>query len=145
MKTKFQVRILLVSFTLLGAIFLMSYKTPVQHNTVWSSPKSADTLKNPLKGNVASIEKGKKIYDQYCVVCHGQKGRGNGIAASTLNPRPADHASAKFQAQTDGAIYWKLTHGNQAHSAMTSYAKILSNTQRWEVVDYIRTLKAKTK
>ncbi len=34
--------------------------------------------------------KGKKIYKQYCTICHGEEGRGDGFNAFNLNPRPAD-------------------------------------------------------
>lgn len=124
-----------------GAFVLMSATgEKMQQRAPWVAPKSVDTIKNPLKGNTQSIAAGKKIYAMYCVVCHGDKGKGNGIAASGLNPRPADHTSAKFQAQSDGAIYWKLTTGNPP---MASYAKTLTTEQRWQVVNYMRTLKAK--
>ena len=124
-----------------GTIFLMSStEIKIQAKGPWVAPSSADTIKNPLKGKAAAIEAGKKIYDTYCTVCHGMKGKGDGIAAAGLNPKPANHTTEKFQKQTDGAIYWKLTNGRPP---MASYAKTLTVTQRWQVIDYIRTLKAK--
>lgn len=122
-------------------IFLMS-STVVKYGerSPWIAPKWADTIKNPLKGNKEAIEAGKKIYGTYCTVCHGLKGRGDGVAAASLNPRPADHTSEKFQAQSDGAIFWKMTTGRPP---MASYSTTLSKTQRWQVIDYIRTLKKK--
>jgi mono/diheme cytochrome c family protein len=104
----------------------------------WVAPSSADTVKNPLKGKADAVAAGKKLYTTYCVPCHGNTGKGDGIAAASINPRPADHTSAKVQNQSDGAIYWKLTTGKVP---MASYAKILTSTQRWQLVDYIRTLK----
>lgn len=104
------------------------------------SPPSADTIKNPLKGNIASITEGKKTYTQLCVTCHGEKGKGDGIAAPGLSKPPADHTSSFVQNQTDGALYWIITIGN---NPMPSYKKALSSIQRWQVINYIRTL-AKT-
>ena len=121
------------------AITLMSLSEAMQQRSPWIAPAGADTIKNPLKGNVTAIEAGKKVYAMYCVVCHGEKGKGNGVAASNLNPRPADHSSERVQKQTDGALYWKLSAGRPP---MASYAKTLTTQQRWQVVDYIRTLKA---
>ncbi|NNM94215.1 MAG: cytochrome c [Bacteroidia bacterium] len=105
----------------------------------WVAPKSADTIKNPFKtkGTAQAVAEGKKIYASYCVPCHGEKGKGNGVAAAGLNPKPADHTSAKFQSQTDGAIFWKLSTGRPP---MASYSGTLSVTQRWQVVNYMRTL-----
>ena len=105
---------------------------------LWSAPASADTIKNSLKGNPTSVDDGKKLYVQYCVMCHGDKGKGDGPAGISLTPRPADHSSAKVQKQTDGAIFWKLTTGNPP---MASYESILTKDQRWQLVNYIRTFK----
>src|SRR5437870_4267257 len=96
------------------------------------SPPSADTIKNLLKGNQASIISGKMIYTKYCVTCHGEKGKGDGIAAPGLPRPPADHTSAFVQNQTDGALYWIITVGN---NPMPTYKKTLSDIQRWQVIN----------
>lgn len=106
------------------------------------SPPSADTIKNPIKGNAASILSGKKTYTQYCVTCHGEKGKGDGVAAPGLPKPPADHTSAFVQNQTDGALFWIITVGN---NPMPTYKKTLSAIQRWQVINYIRTLAKKSK
>jgi mono/diheme cytochrome c family protein len=104
------------------------------------SPAYADTIKNPLKGNAASIASGKEIYTKFCVTCHGDKGKGDGIAAPGLPKPPADHTSPFVQSQTDGALFWIITAGN---NPMPTYKKTLTSTQRWQVVNYIRTLAKK--
>ena len=106
----------------------------------WKAPPDADKLSNPLKGNTAATASGKKLYTQFCVVCHGDKGKGDGIAGISLNPRPANHSSLKVQSQTDGAIFWKITTGRPP---MASYTKSLTETQRWQLVNYIRELAKK--
>ncbi len=106
----------------------------------WTAPAEAKKLTNPLSGNVTAIEKGKAIFKQQCAMCHGNKGRGDGMAGMSLTPRPANLTSAKVQEQTDGEIFWKITHGR---SPMPSYKSILSDEQRWQLVTYIRTLKKK--
>ena len=101
------------------------------------SPPSADAIKNPLKDDGTSTTAGKLIYVKYCVTCHGDKGKGDGIAAPGLPKRPADHTSSFVQSQTDGALYWIISAGN---NPMPTYKKTLTPTQRWQVVNYIRTL-----
>ena len=103
----------------------------------WNTPKEAQVIKNPLAGNTATLAEGKKLYVTNCAPCHGDKGRGDGPAAQALIPKPADHSSAVVQSETDGSLYWKLTQGR---NPMPAYGKILTEQQRWELVNYIRTL-----
>lgn len=104
------------------------------------APSSADTIMNPLKGNGTATLEGQKLYVKYCITCHGAKGKGDGIASVGLPKRPADHTSAFVQGQKDGAIYWAITYGN---GSMPGYVKTLTATQRWQLVNYIRTLAKK--
>jgi len=103
----------------------------------WVAPKTADNVKNPLSGDNSKMAETKTLYVNNCGPCHGDKGRGDGPAAPGLNPKPADHTSAAVQSETDGAIFWKLSEGR---SPMPGYKKIFSEEQRWELVNYIRTL-----
>jgi mono/diheme cytochrome c family protein len=107
----------------------------------WVAPKSADAIKNPLKGSSSATAEGKKLYSQMCAICHGNKGKGDGIGATALNPKPANYSKEVVQGQSDGAIYWKLSTGR---TPMASYKEILTPIKRWQLVNYIRTFK-KTK
>ena len=104
----------------------------------WIAPISVDGKINPLKNNQNAIKQGKSLFQQLCAVCHGDKGKGDGIASAALNPMPANFMKEKFYSQSDGAIYWKLTEGRPP---MASYKEALSETQRWQLVNYIKTLK----
>ena len=73
-----------------------------------------------------------------CAICHGNYGKGDGMAGSSLTPRPTNFTISKVQAQSDGALYWKLTEGR---APMASYKTILKKEQRWQLVNYIRTFK----
>jgi mono/diheme cytochrome c family protein len=110
----------------------------IVQSSEWVVPKSADKIINPLKGIVGATKTGKKLYGKYCTICHGAKGKGDGMAGAALNPRPANFTKDKFQNQTDGAIHWKLTEGR---SPMASYKTILNEEQRWQLVNYMRTFK----
>ncbi len=126
------------SVLLLAFVAVLLSAGTLPQATPWVAPASADTIKNPLTGNPQSIADGKKLYGQYCSVCHGDKGKGDGIAAAGLNPKPANHTSEKVQEQTDGAIFWKTTVGRPP---MAGYEKTFTATQRWALTNYIRTLK----
>jgi len=115
---------------LVGSLFFQSNK--------WIAPKEADNMLNPYSGNEEAAAKGKVTYMQICSVCHGDKGKGDGIAGVSLNPLPSDLTSDIVQSQSDGAIFWKMTNGNPP---MAAYKDILSDEQRWQLVTYIRTFK----
>jgi len=103
----------------------------------WKAPKDADALVDPLANDPKAITKGKKIYTSLCWTCHGMAGSGDGPNASALTVKPADLGSSTVQAQSNGALYWKITHGR---GEMASYEQVISREQRWAVVHYIRTL-----
>ena len=133
-KTLFQ--ILLVSTSLM----IISYDGTAQSTGPWIAPKEANNLKNPYAGNSEAIKAGKKIYIQLCVICHGDKGKGDGMAGVALNPKPSNFSSEKVQAQSDGAIFWKMSNGR---APMAAYKELIPEKERWQLVAYIRTLKSK--
>jgi len=122
-------------------IFILFSLNAFAQSPPWIVPKIAENVKNPLAGDAASLADGKTLYIANCGPCHGEKGRGDGLASQGLNPKPADHTSVLVQSQTDGAIFWKLSEGR---APMPGYKKIFSEQQRWGLVNYIRTL-AKSK
>jgi mono/diheme cytochrome c family protein len=106
----------------------------------WTAPPIAQGVKNPLPVTLSAVQSGKAVYTSYCTPCHGPKGKGDGPAAAALNPKPADHTSAKVQTETDGSLFWKISEGR---NPMPQYKAVLSETQRWQVIEYIRTLSKK--
>ena len=102
----------------------------------WKAPADAKAMKNPVKG----VGNAKKNVETNCVTCHGAGGKGDGAAAAALPPpKPADWTSAKVAKETDGEIFWKITNGR---GAMPPW-KHLPDKDRWEIVNYIRTLQKK--
>jgi mono/diheme cytochrome c family protein len=104
----------------------------------WVAPASADEIVNPLKNDANAAESGKKIYKVLCVICHGAKGKGDGAAGAGLTPKPTNLTTAEVQSQTDGAIFWKMEEGRPP---MASYKTAVPEKNRWEIINYIRTLK----
>lgn len=121
-----------------GSVVLMSFGiTTNLDQDKWVAPESSKSLKNPRSG-AESVANGKSIYSTRCVVCHGATGKGDGPAGKALNPPAADHSSEVVQAQTDGELFWKISEGR---GAMVGWKLILSEQDRWDLVNYIRTLK----
>jgi copper transport protein len=95
-------------------------------------------IRNPLAGDPAAIAAGGKIYPQRCLVCHGVDGRGNGPAAITLNPRPADFCiHMQPGVHSDADIFDWISDG-YPNSAMPTFRTVLSETERWEVYAYLK-------
>lgn len=138
-----------IIFSILIIIFIISMGSKIRNydnlprenpqigGTNWVVPASADKLKNPMKGNSKATKDGKALFTTYCESCHGSKGEGNGVAAASLVPKPKNLTVKQVQAQSDGAIYWKITTGKPP---MISWQSTLSDKQRWSLVNYIRQL-----
>jgi mono/diheme cytochrome c family protein len=106
----------------------------------WKAPARAAKKPNPVPADAASVAAGKKIFAGNCLACHGATGKGDGPAAKALTPKPRDLSDSAIQSQTDGSMFWKLTEGKKP---MPSFEKLISENDRWNVINYVRTLAAK--
>jgi mono/diheme cytochrome c family protein len=128
--------ILVIAFVWLSSFYGMMAQTI----RPWVTPNSAVWKVNPFKVNCSSLNETKALYINTCGPCHGEKGKGDGIAAVACNPKPADHTSDAIQKETDGSLFWKISEGR---GPMPSYKNMLTADQRWKLICYIRSLKGK--
>ena len=104
----------------------------------WVVPDDAKKVKNPVASNAESLAAGEQLFTDNCVLCHGEKGVGDGPGAKTIKVKPANFADPKLQAsETDGSLFWKMTNGR---GPMPSWRDTLSDQERWQLVVYIRKL-----
>ena len=107
----------------------------------WHAPASATTVKNPVRPSPAELKDAEQLYQKNCVICHGKTGASNGPAAESLPQKPANFTDAQMMKNTtDGELFWKMTTGR---APMPSWQDRLSETQRWELVIYLRDLAKK--
>jgi mono/diheme cytochrome c family protein len=109
---------------------------------------------NPVTADDVSIARGAELFNINCTQCHGVDGKGNGtIAAFLVKKKPADLTSDAVQAKSDGSIFLTVTNGIwNAENTLFSDVKFsgqcpplnenLSVRERWDVVNYVRTLGA---
>ncbi|MCX6258166.1 MAG: cytochrome c [Bacteroidia bacterium] len=96
----------------------------------WNVPGPEGGRKNPLKADKNVIENGRIFFMNTCKACHGEQGLGNGVI------KAADMTTAKFQSQTDGELFYKITTGR---GQMPSF-KAMNSNDLWQVIIFIRTL-----
>lgn len=105
--------------------------------TQWNVPALAKKLRNPVPRSQSADDNGMVTYSQHCKSCHGEDGNGRGDRAGELSVMPTDFTDAvEMNRRTDGELYWKITHG---HRPMPAFEDKLTDIERWQVVDYIRT------
>lgn len=107
-----------------------------QSKEKWLGPAPSAAKKNPVAPTQESIAAGQKIYSKTCVMCHGKTGDADGRAVIELNIHPAKLSDPKLATESDGTLFWKITTGKKP---MPAYGKRLSETDRWHLVNYIRT------
>ena len=101
---------------------------------------AASLRKNPVPATPESVRRGGDLYVVYCTPCHGPSGKGDGLVAAKF-VTPADLSNPDLQkARTDG--YWQ-SYLSVGGAVMPSYGESLSAEERWDVVNYIRTLAAR--
>ena len=106
----------------------------------WKVPSRASRKPNPVPSDEASRAAGKTSYEKNCLSCHGAAGKGDGPAAKDLKKNPGDLSKPAMWDQSDGAIFWKLTEGR---APMPTFEKSTTETERWQIINYMRTLAPK--
>ena len=102
----------------------------------WEAPARAAARANPFAADSSAAVKGKATYDKLCASCHGKTGHGDGSGSKDLDVKPGDFET-KIGAQTDGALFWKISEGRKP---MPTFSTKLTDDERWQVVSYVRTL-----
>lgn len=90
-------------------------------------------LANPYHATAQTLEEGKALYETYCMVCHGERGHGDGPIAGKIPPPPS-YVSDRLMQFPPGRIFHVITMGT---GKMPSYAAQLSVDERWKVVTYV--------
>ena len=106
---------------------------------------AADTLlSNPLRPTSEVLEQGEVLYLQYCIMCHGEEGAGDGpvVGENRLPPLPtlnllSDRAKNDL---SDGYIWGMIANGR---GVMPSYRRI-PYEERWIIVEYVRELQTRS-
>jgi len=96
---------------------------------------------NPVKPSENSIAEGKKVFATQCTMCHGESGDGKGDLVEPMNLKLKDWQDpASLKEFSDGALFYVLTKG---HKEMPSQEGRMKDNQKWDLINYIRSLSKK--
>ena len=134
------VLVLLLSIGGFDLVIIKGQEASKSSTNVWTAPSRAARKENPTPADDKSRARGKELFTAGCLPCHGPSGRGDGPAAASLERKPGNLSDPKMSLQSDGSIFWKISEGN---SPMPSFQEAFSEEQRWDIVNYVRTLAPK--
>ncbi|MEJ2300452.1 MAG: cytochrome c [Anaerolineales bacterium] len=92
---------------------------------------------NPIPQDEVSLQRGKILYTIHCQPCHGEEGHGDGPLADFFDRTPQNLTSPQITAEFDGSVYLTIV---LSFGQMPSLAENLTPRERWDVVNYVRTL-----
>lgn len=120
-----------------------AYKRGEDENIVWLHsrvPVEWRPMKSQSIATEASIARGEKVYQEYCIGCHGPVGDGNGPAAPYLMPPPVNFTILRRHLVDDkyigGILYYQIMNGITG-TAMPYFKKDLESAKIWDVGNYI--------
>jgi cytochrome c oxidase cbb3-type subunit 2 len=96
-------------------------------------------LPNPYPADASALERGRKVYQDFCIGCHGAVGDGRGIAAQWLDPPPLDFTTLKAWAKDHklgGILYYQIMNGITG-TAMPFFKTELESEKIWDVSNYV--------
>ncbi|HKI34330.1 MAG TPA: cytochrome c [Gemmataceae bacterium] len=103
--------------------------------------RAGDELHNPFAGDDAAARgRGAFVYANYCQMCHGPAGKGDGPLVPRGLPPPASLVAEKPVPLKDGEMFHIITYGQRN---MPSHAAQLSREDRWKVILHVRSLQQK--
>jgi mono/diheme cytochrome c family protein len=99
------------------------------------------SLRNPLERTETNMTEGKRLYDNFCTHCHGEKGMGDGIVVTEphTGPKPPAYNGEQLKTLPEGKMYHTVEYGK---NMMGSHASQLTASQRWKIIMYVQTLQS---
>ncbi len=99
-------------------------------------PQGWRDIPNPYPTSEAGLARGHKIYQDFCLGCHGPVGDGMGPAQPFLNPPPLNFTILKNREISGGILYYQIMNGITG-TAMPYFKRELESEKIWEVGNYV--------
>lgn len=111
---------------------------PLPNHLTESDMQGYFALTFPKKYTSGEIDQGKRLFDIYCAICHGEKldGQGPLFTSGKFASMPANLLGGDYYLNlAPGMIYHTIQYGK---NMMGSYYSQLDETERWEVIAYVK-------
>ena len=111
-------------------------------NTTEGYEAAGAEVKNPLTIDQDVLDEGKRLFNIYCAICHGEDGKASGHIVTGANvkskfPPPPSYFSDNLLALPEGKMFFTVHYGK---NMMGSYAQQLDRIQIWKVISYVRSM-----
>jgi mono/diheme cytochrome c family protein len=118
---------------------IQAYASGPDGNVAWlhaEVPEPWRRLPNPYPTTQAGLERGHRIYQSFCIGCHGPIGDGMGPAQPYLDPPPLNFTLLKGRGISGGILYYQIMNGITG-TAMPYFKRDLESEKIWDVGNYV--------
>jgi len=102
-------------------------------------PIQAKSLKDPLHADQQTVGQGRRIYLQFCALCHGPDGHGQTTLGQGMYPPAMDLTSPHVQHWEDSEMFWIIQNGVRM-TGMASWKSAISAEDTWKLVIFVHQL-----
>ncbi len=120
---------------------LRAWRRGPDANAAWLHehvPVGWRTVPNPYPADDAAEARGARIYQSFCLGCHGPVGDGQGPAADYLRPPPLNFTTLHRAGASGGLLYYQIMNGITG-TAMPYFKHELESEKIWDVSNYLLT------
>jgi cytochrome c oxidase cbb3-type subunit II len=118
---------------------IRAYEAGPEENVRWlhaQVPQPWRELPNPYPTSAAGLARGHKIYQDFCLGCHGPVGDGMGPAQPWIYPPPLNFTILKGRGISGGILYFQIMNGITG-TAMPYFKRDLESEKIWDVGNYV--------
>jgi cytochrome c oxidase cbb3-type subunit II len=118
---------------------IKAYEAGPDANVQWLSehiPQGWRDVPNPYPTSEAGLARGHKIYQDFCLGCHGPVGDGMGPAQPWIYPPPLNFTILKNREISGGILYYQIMNGITG-TAMPYFKRELESEKIWDVGNYV--------
>jgi cytochrome c oxidase cbb3-type subunit II len=116
-----------------------AYEAGPDANVKWLSeqiPQGWRDLPNPYPTSPAGLARGRKIYQDFCLGCHGPVGDGMGPAQPHIYPPPFNFTLLNGREISGGILYYQIMNGITG-TAMPYFKRDLESEKIWDVGNFV--------